>query len=240
MNLSVNGILVDIVLIIILMGNSAIGYRKGLIKIAFNLLSSIIAIIFVFVFCKPTTNYIMDHTQIPNSIESAISEKVEIIVQNGVAQAENQIQGQVDKDVQNSADIMNILKIFIGDELGTIMQQASNNIVQTLSHEITYKIISIVVFFGLFAIIRLLLFILRGYMEWVADLPFLDIINSAGGMIYGVISGIFLIYMVLAIISLLMPVYGNTSIVIAIQESILGSRMFNNNILLGMIFKIFN
>lgn len=240
MNLTVNGILVDIVLIIILMGNAAIGYRKGLIKIAFNLLSSIIAIIFVLVFCKPTTNFIMEHTQIPNSIESAISEKVEIIVQNGVIQTEDQVQGQVDKEVQNSADIMNILKIFIGDELGTILQQASNNIVQTLSHEITYKIISVVVFFGLFAIIRLLLFIIRGYMEWISDLPFLDIINSTGGMIYGIISGIFLIYMGLAIISLLMPVYGNTSIVIAIQESILGSRMFNHNILLGMIFKIFN
>ena len=240
MNLTVDGIIVDIVLIIILMGNAAIGYRKGLIKIAFNLLSSIIAIVFVFVFCKPTTNFIMEHTQIPNSIESTIGEKVEIIVQNSIAQGESQVQGQVDNKVNNSADIMNILKIFVGDELGSILQQTSNNIVQTLSHEITYKIISVLVFFGLFAIIRLLLFILRGYLEWIAELPLIDIVNSAGGMIYGVISGIFLIYVGLAIISLLMPIYGNTAIVGAIQESIIGNRMFNHNILLGIIFKVFN
>ena len=238
--LTVNGIIVDIVLIIILIGNSAIGYRKGLIKIAFNLLSSIIAIIFVLVLCKPTTNYIMENTQIPNSIESAISEKVELIVQNGAKQAGNQVQGRVDKEVQNSADIMNILKIFIGDDLGTILQQATNNIVKTISHEITYKIISVAVCFGLFVIIRLLLLILRGYMEWMADLPFLDIINSAGGMIYGIIDGVFWIYMGLAIVSLLIPIYGKTSIFIAIQESLLGGRMLNNNILLGMILKIFN
>ena len=135
---------------------------------------------------------------------------------------------------------MNILKIFIGDDLGTILQQATNNIVKTISHEITYKIISVAVCFGLFVIIRLLLLILRGYMEWMADLPFLDIINSAGGMIYGIIDGVFWIYMGLAIVSLLIPIYGKTSIFIAIQESLLGGRMLNNNILLGMILKIFN
>ena len=135
--------------------------------------------------------------------------------------------------------MMNIVKIFIGDELGTILQQTTSDIVQIISHEITYKIISVVVFFALFAIIRLVLYILKSYMEWIADLPFLDIINGTGGMIYGLVSGFFLIYIGLAIISLLMPIYGNTLVVTAIQESIVGSRMFNNNILLGLIFKVF-
>ena len=37
MTLTVDGILVDIVLLIIVIGNALIGYRKGIVKIAFNL-----------------------------------------------------------------------------------------------------------------------------------------------------------------------------------------------------------
>ena len=74
-------------------------------------------------------------------------------------------------------------------------------------------------------------------MEWIADLPLLDVINSTGGMVYGIISGMFLIYVGLGIISLFIPIQGDTLIVKAIEESMIGSRMFNNNILLGFIFK---
>ena len=229
MSLTMGGIIIDAILIIIILGNSAIGYKRGLVRVAFKLLSSIIAMILVLILYKPTTNFIMNNTSIPNAIESTIASKIEIFFENSTAQTVEQL--------PNDNSMVSMLKVFIGDELGTVVEQATNSIVQTVSHEVTYKIISTVVFFALFAIIRLIIYVLRSYMEWIADLPILDIINGTGGMIYGVLKGFFIIYVALALISLFMPIFGDTVILSAIENSIFGSRMFNNNILLNLIFK---
>lgn len=229
MSLTMGGIIIDAILIIIILGNSAIGYKRGLVRVAFKLLSSIIAMILVLILYKPTTNFIMNNTSIPNAIESTIASKIEIVFENSTAQTVEQL--------PNDNSMVSMLKVFIGDELGTVVEQATNSIVQTVSHEVTYKIISTVVFFALFAIIRLIIYVLRSYMEWIADLPILDIINGTGGMIYGVLKGFFIIYVALALISLFMPIFGDTVILSAIENSIFGSRMFNNNILLNLIFK---
>ena len=229
MSLTMGGIIIDAILIIIILGNSAIGYKRGLVRVAFKLLSSIIAMILVLILYKPTTNFIMNNTSIPNAIESTIASKIEILFENSTAQTVEQL--------PNDNSMVSMLKVFIGDELGTVVEQATNSIVQTVSHEVTYKIISTVVFFALFAIIRLIIYVLRSYMEWIADLPILDIINGTGGMIYGVLKGFFIIYVALALISLFMPIFGDTVILSAIENSIFGSRMFNNNILLNLIFK---
>ena len=57
-----------------------------------------------------------------------------------------------------------------------------------------------------------------------------------GGMIYSIIKGFILVYILFAIISLLIPVLGNNIIITAIQEAKIASRMFNNNIILNIIF----
>lgn len=229
MGFSVDGLIVDVVLLIIIIGSAAIGYRRGLIKIAFSLIASIISIILVLILCRPVTNFVMNHTELPNSIESSISVKIGSLIPSDVSA--EQIQ-QIDDE-----NALSVLKFFLGKELTPILNQTTTNIVQTISHEITYKIVSVIVFIVLFVVIKFILFIVRSYLEWIADLPLLDIINSTGGMAYGIISGMFLIYVGFAIISLFLPLQGDTLIAKAIQESFIGSRMFNNNIVLGFIFK---
>ena len=229
MNFTIGGIIIDVMILILIIGNASMGYRKGLVRVAFKLLSSIIAFILVMILYKPTTNFIMNNTSIPNSIETTIAEKVEILFQNGATQAVQQM------PEENS--MMSMLKVFIGNDIGNVVEQATTDIVQTVTHEITYKIISTVVFFALFAVVRLILYVLRGYMEWIADLPILDVINATGGMIYGVVRGFFIVYIGLAIVSLFMPIFGDTVILSAIESALIGSKMFNNNILLNVIFK---
>ena len=171
----------------------------------------------------------MSYTHIPNSVEAAISDKVEILLNNGV-------EAQTNNASENNT-IMGILKAYTGDKIGNVIEQTTENIAKTVSHEITYKIISIFSFIILFAVIRLLLFALRNYIIWIAELPLINILNGFGGVIYGIIKGVLLIYIGLAVISLLLPIYGDTSIVVAIRDSHLGSIMFNNNILLNLILK---
>lgn len=130
-----------------------------------------------------------------------------------------------------------MLKVFIGDEMGNLIEETTDSVVQYMSVQISHKIISVIVFFALFTIIRLLLYIIRNYIELVANLPIIRVVNGSGGMVYGVIRGFFIIYITFALLSLIMPIVGNTIITEAIQKSLIGSKMFNHNIILNLIFK---
>lgn len=227
--LSISGIIVDVILFFIIAGNAVIGYRRGLTRVIFSICSSIIAIILVFILYKPTTNYIIQNTNASQKLESAFAENLQFLYEKE--------EPEKTQEIQNNHTINSILKVFIGDEMGNLIEETTDSVVQYVSVQISHKIISVIIFFALFAVIRLLLYIIRNYIELVANLPIIRVVNGSGGMVYGVIRGFFIIYVTFALLSLIMPIVGNTIITTAIQKSLIGSKMFNHNIILNLIFK---
>ena len=61
--------------------------------------------------------------------------------------------------------------------------------------------------------------------------------NKSGGLIYGVIKGFLTIYVILAVFSMISPLISEWGIISAIQDSTLGNKMYNNNIILNLIIK---
>ncbi len=227
--LSISGIIVDIILFFILAGNATIGYRRGLARVIFSICSSIIAIVLVFILYKPVTNYVINNTNASYKLESVFQEKLQYLFEKDNVQNT--------QELQNNKNVNGIFKIFIGEEIGNLVEETTDSIIQYISIQMSHKVISVLIFFGLFTIIRLLLYIVRSYIELVANLPIIRVINGSGGMIYGVIRGFFMIYIIFAVISLMMPILSNTIILTAIQNAPIGSKMFNHNIILNLIFK---
>ena len=60
--------------------------------------------------------------------------------------------------------------------------------------------------------------------------------TNCGGIAYGLLEGLLIIYIALAIAMAISTVTGNNEILQTINESNLGKIMFNNNILLKIIF----
>lgn len=224
-----SGIIVDIILFFILAGNAILGYKRGLVRVIFSICSSLIAIILVLLLYKPTTNYIINHTSAAQKIESAVEEKIESLFQQD---NEKQTTDLSKDDNRNS-----ILKIFIEDETQSFLNDTTERVEQYVSVQIAHKVISVVVFFALFVLVRLLLYIVKSYIDLIANLPILKQINHSGGLIYGVIKGFFIIYITFAILSLMMPMMNHTIFTTAIQSAPIGSKMFNHNMILNLIFK---
>lgn len=57
-----------------------------------------------------------------------------------------------------------------------------------------------------------------------------------GGIIYGILEGLFIVYLALALAMAISAITGNNEILTYINESNIGKMMFNNNILLKFIF----
>ena len=60
--------LIDIILIAIIALTTFIGYKRGLIKVAFKLISFLLAIVIAVVLYKPISNFIINNTQIDDTI----------------------------------------------------------------------------------------------------------------------------------------------------------------------------
>ena len=80
-----------------------------------------------------------------------------------------------------------------------------------------------------------LLFI-RFAAELIANLPVIRLFNKSGGLIYGVLKGFFIVYLLLAVFSLISPIIYEYGVIQAIQDSALGSGMYDNNLILNIFF----
>ena len=228
--MSSGGIIVDVILFIIILGNAVLCYRKGLVGLVFSVCSSIIAIVLVFLLYKPATTLIIQYTPIDDNLKSAIEEKLADVFETGTEQVTQEV---APKDEKTNR----LMEIFVGDQISSIINNTKGNMVEYVSMEITEKIVGILAFLILFVVIKLVLFVAKVYIEAIADLPIIKTLNHSGGMVYGVVRGFFICYVIFAIISLLMPVIDGTAVSTAIENSFIGARMFNNNILLNLIFK---
>lgn len=218
-------IIIDLVLIGIILLSTFLGYKKGLIGVAFKIVSFIIALIVTLILFKPISNYIINNTQFANTMENAIIEKL------STAKIE---EGQINEE---STDLPNVVVDYINGGIQDTVNQAKDSVVKVVAHNLTETAISIIVMIGIFIITRLILLFAKAILEAVSELPIVKQFNEVGGILYGIIRAIVLIYVILVIISLILPMLDETMILSAINNSILTKILYNNNLILMIFFK---
>ncbi len=211
------GIIFDIILVAIIALNVFICYRKGLVKLAVGLIAVIVAIIVSVVLYKPVSNIIIENTEIDENIENTI-------IENFSAETDGE------EDTDNG--FMKYMEKYVNDSIN----KTRNQIVLEASNVIATKVINICVFLGIFIIARIVLILLTFIADIIMSLPILKQFNKAGGIIYGLIKALLIIYVILAIIFFIIYVSGNTTLSNAISSSYITKFFYNNNLLLNLIF----
>ena len=208
------GIIVDLILIAFFILFIFVGYKKGLAGSLIKLCSFVIALILALALYNPVANAIKDNTQIDENIKSTI---VETFGQQEQTQEEN-----MPKDlVQN-----------ISSEIENATAEAVNNTAQSISD----TIINIGAGIVIFIVARLLLIIVSIFAKQIVKLPIIGLVDKVGGIAYGAVEGIVIIYIVLGLISLSSLIWVDNAVVTAITNSGIGSFLYNNNIILKIFF----
>ena len=196
------GILFDLGILLIIFISTSIGYKVGFIKVAFRLLSFILALVIALVLYKPISNLIIDHTSIPHKIETQISSRLS-------------------SEDKSSTD--NIVSNYYNN-----VKNYSTNV---MAHNISITIVNISSVLLVFIITRFLLFFLKFSTDLIAKLPLIKQFNHIGGFIYGIIAGFFIVYFIFTVITLLAPLIDLSKFLNLINSSIIGNIMYNNNII---------
>ena len=202
---------VDLAILAILIICIFLGYKKGLIGVIFKIFSFILSLVFSFILITPITNLVIENTSIDEKIESSV---INIINNNDSSQKSSTVTNYIDKYVSQ------------------YKYAAKETIAKSISTELTRTIISICTFIILFIILRIIFFFLSYISNTIAELPIIKQFNVSGGILYGTIEGLFIIYFAFAIISFI----NVPSLQSLINNSIIGSFLYNKNLILMFLF----
>lgn len=221
--------IVDIIIILIFVSSIAIAYVRGLSSVIYQLASWIITIILIFVLCRPITNVIIDNT----TLDENISEKIQINLEDNFGENLEEGTSISEEDSNISNSVIGLINGYISEA----NEKGTENIAKYVSDEISYIAVSAIVILGIFIFARVISLILKFVLDVIVSLPIFGTVNKVGGIAYGVIRAFLIIYIVLAIISLLSPTLANTGLILAIKSSHIGSIFYNDNIILNFLQK---
>ena len=214
-----SGIILDIILVAIIALNVFICYKKGLVKLAVGLIAFFVAIIVAMALCKPVSNLIAEKTQLDEKIE-------ETIIKNFSVEVTEEDESETDEG------FMKYMEKYVDDSIN----KTRNEIVLEASSVVSMKLINICAFIGIFIIARLVLILLTFVADIIMSLPILKQFNKAGGIIYGLIKALLIIYVLLAIAFFIVYTTGSTGLADAIANSFITKFFYNNNLLLSILF----
>ena len=221
------GILVDLVIISIIISNAFWGYRRGLVNLITSLLAFIISLIIVLVLYKPVANMVMERTEIDEKLSQSIEDNLTGI---NFLNADGDI--NTEADTAMSETIEKTLRSFVEEAL----EKHVDNVIVYVSDNLAIMMIRVGTMLLLFMIARFAMVFVRYAFHIIANLPIIRLFNKSGGIIYGVLKGFIIIYAILAVLAFIAPIVESLGIILAIEDSAIGSLLYNNNLLIKFFF----
>lgn len=241
--------IVDLIIIGIIILGAIIGRFRGLASALLNIFSFILAILLSLALYAPVESALIKNTTIDDKINETIYSKLEISIsndnkensQNNEENNEQQEQKEQKENQDNKGSkekntkLPKILQKYIDDATKSV-ETSTNEALKKASEEITKKIMDVISFIIVFIGVRILLVVLKLITKIITKLPVIKQIDHIGGFICGLIESIMVIYLAFAIISVVSPTIKNEEMLKQIDNSFIGSRMYNNNIILRKIY----
>ena len=125
----------------------------------------------------------------------------------------------------------------IMDNINKEIENATDEVKANVIDHTTITIVNIGSGIVIFLAVRVILVLISLFAKILTDLPVIKQVDKLGGLAYGAIEGIVIVYAVLAVISLTSVIWANNAVVTAIAKSSLGEMLYNNNIILNLLFK---
>lgn len=220
------GIIIDLIIIGIFIACIGIGYVKGLTGSLLKIVSFLLALVIAFILFKPIAGFVIEHTNWDENLEQAIKQTL-------IKEETPENNQQQEEKSQNMPDVMLNYVNSAVEKAGT---EAKNAIVESTARNMAVTIINVAVLIALFLISRIVLLLVKGLAALLTKLPVIKQFDKLGGILYGLLEALIIIYVILAILSFVSPMMEGTNIISGIQESFLGGMLYNNNLLLKIIF----
>lgn len=217
----------------------AIGLKRGMVKMAFSLVSVFVILILVNILTpsvkhalKTTAVYSEISKSIEGYVESHIADATEDMTKTGVNAQKKIIGGlPLPKEVRKSLIQNNNQKSYDSMKVSSFGEY--------ISEALSDMVLGAVTFILLFIVVSILIKILMNVLNLVAKLPIISTFNSAGGAIIGFAEAVIIIWIVCIIITVSSTTEWGQQVCKAISENDILSFIYDNNLIQKVITGIF-
>lgn len=206
------GIIIDLVLVSILLINIVIGYKKGLINVIVSILAFFVAIIATFILYKPISVVVMKNTTIDDTIKNAI------------------VKNNEEASSEDGKKNMSVIEEYIASKIGEKAIETKDEAVELVADTVSIKAVEIITAVGLFIIVRILAILLKFLTGAISEIPIIEQFNQVGGVIYGILKSIVIIYIILLVLFFAVSINGKGMLQNAIDSSYITKFLFENNV----------
>jgi len=217
------GILVDVFIVAVIGVCLFLGYRRGLTGSVLRIISFILAIVIAFILFKPVSNFIIHKTQIDDTIYATIQGKIVEVYANAT-------DGKI--VIENMPEV-------ISDYINETIENG-NKTTEEASKEVASNVTNMIIYVAtwvlVFMMARIILMAVKVLSKIVVNIPVIKQVDKAGGIIYGLLEGVIIVYLAFALLTFIVPMLEKDTISEPIQHSYIGEKMYNNNILLKIVF----
>ena len=135
-----------------------------------------------------------------------------------------------------SSNMPTAMTDYINKVIEDAADDAKTAVVETAARDVAISIINLGVVIVVYIIARIILIFVKGIASLITKLPVIKQFDKLGGIIFGLLKALVIIYVILAIISFVSTVITDSGVIDAINQSFIGKGMYNNNILLEIVF----
>lgn len=206
--------ILDIIFSAIILACIVYGAKRGIIKTALSLSSVFVSIVAALLLYNPFMDIIMSNSSISAFIDT-IKDAIKTAVLPMVS-------------IESAEEMPEILNYLLSSEM---LKQGSESVAAALAEAIVYMI-SIIIFIIL---IKLLVNLLFKIFKVTAKLPIIKQANGLCGGLLGIVTGIFLCWIVATVFTLFISSEGFEWVSASLQTSRFAKYLFKSNIIFAIL-----
>ncbi|WP_313559336.1 CvpA family protein [Ruminiclostridium cellobioparum] len=220
----------DIGVLVIIVIFTAIGMRNGFLYSVFRLLSYILSVIFAIKF-YPVLSAMLQKTVIYTNIKASI---ISGIVRQQSADGLS-LQERTAQSIVDSLRLPGFIKEAIIENVGKKDVLGFQKITEAVGSEIATLVINIMSMILIYLIIRFGLIFARVIIRTIAKLPVFKQLDKAGGFVLGAIEGIFMVYILCALLVLFSAFPKFSPVIDSVRTSQFASYFYQNNFIVSFL-----
>ena len=201
------GIVIDIILVLIVALSAFLGYKKGLVELGAKLFAGIIAIVITLIIYKPVGNIVIKNTSIDEKIENTILEKTTNVIDENSKISDY-------KYIQDASD--------------NAVSQVKEEVIPEQARNIAVNVVYVATALILFIVSKIVLSIVISLANAVASLPILKQFNEIGGLLYGLVRGAIISFVLILVIGTIAKLNPNGSLSKNVESTYLLKEVYNN------------
>lgn len=201
------GIVIDIILVLIVALSAFLGYKKGLVELGAKLFAGIIAIVITLIIYKPVGNIVIKNTSIDEKIENTILEKTTNVIDENSKISDN-------KYIQDASD----------NAVSQVKEEVLPEQARNIAVNVVYGATALI----LFIVSKIVLSIVISLANAVASLPILKQFNEVGGLLYGLVRGAIISFVLILVIGTIAKLNPNGSLSKNVESTYLLKEVYDN------------